>query len=108
MHSNGVSVALEISLYGGKNRSHTTQSPRQLEQPKQLPSQPPKQLHNNSAPQEYASLYNIGLSVVPQGNYLIVVGDDIFAKKDSIKAYGFRWNSATKCWEKPIEQRQAA
>lgn len=94
------------SLYD-KSRSHTAQSPRQLEQPKQHPSQPPKQLHNNSAPQEYASLYNIGLSVVAQGNYLIVVGDDIFAKKDSIKAYGFRWNSATKCWEKPIE-RQAA
>lgn len=90
------------SLYD-KSRSHTAQSSRQLEQPKQ----PPKQLHNNAAPQEYASLYNIGLSVVPQGNYLIVVGDDIFAKKDSIKAYGFRWNSATKCWEKPIE-RQAA
>jgi len=91
------------SLYD-KSRSHTTQSPRQLEQPKQ---QPPKQLHNNTVPQEYASLYNIGLSVVTQGNYLIVVGDDIFAKKDSIKAYGFRWNSASKCWEKPIE-RQAA
>lgn len=94
------------SLYD-KSRSHTTQSPRQLEQPKQQFSQPPKQLHNNTAPQEYASLYNIGLSVVTQGNYLIVVGDDIFAKKDSIKAYGFRWNSATKCWEKPID-RQAA
>lgn len=94
------------SLYD-KSRSHTTQSPRQLEQPKHQSSQPPKQLHNNTAPQEYASLYNIGLSVVTQGNYLIVVGDDIFAKKDSIKAYGFRWNSATKCWEKPIE-RQAA
>lgn len=94
------------SLYD-KSRSHTPQSPRQLEQPKQQSSQPPKQLHNNSAPQEYASLYNIGLSVVTQGNYLIVVGDDIFAKKDSIKAYGFRWNSASKCWEKPVE-RQAA
>lgn len=94
------------SLYD-KSRSHTTQSPRQLEQPKQQFSQPPKQLHNNTAPQEYASLYNIGLSVVTQGNYLIVVGDDIFAKKDSIKAHGFRWNSATKCWEKPID-RQAA
>lgn len=87
------------SLYG-KSQSYGNQPPAQLK--------PPKQLHNNSAPQDYASLYNIGLSVVTQGNYLIVVGDDIFAKKDSIKAYGFRWNSATKCWEKPIEQRQAA
>lgn len=95
------------SLYD-KNRSHSNHSPARIEQPKQHQSQQPKQLQNNTAPQEYASLYNIGLSVVPQGNYLIVVGDDIFAKKDSIKAYGFRWNSATKCWEKPIEQRQAA
>jgi DNA repair and recombination protein RAD52 len=94
------------SLYD-KSRVHYNQPSAQLEQPQQHPSQAPKQLHNNSAPQEYASLYNIGLSVVTQGNYLIVVGDDIFAKKDSIKAYGFRWNSVTKCWEKPIE-RQAA
>jgi DNA repair and recombination protein RAD52 len=95
------------SLYGGKSQSYGNQPPAQIESPKHHSSQPPKQLHNNSAPQEYASLYNIGLSVVTQGNYLIVVGDDIFAKKDSIKAYGFRWNSTTKCWEKPIE-RQAA
>lgn len=96
------------SLYSGKSRSHANQPPAQLEQPQQRHDQPPKQLHNNSIPQEYASLYNIGLSVVTQGNNLIVVGDDIFAKKDSIKAHRFRWNSATKYWEKPIEQRQAA
>jgi DNA repair and recombination protein RAD52 len=94
------------SLYD-KSRGQHNKQPTQLEQPQPHSSQPPKQLHNNTTPQEYASLYNIGLSVVTQGNYLIVIGDDIFAKKDSIKAYGFRWNSATKCWEKPIE-RQAA
>ena len=94
------------SLYD-KSRSYGNQSQAGLEQSKQQLLQPPKQLHNNSTPQEYSSLYKIGLSVVTQGSYLIVVGDDIFAKKDSIKAYGFRWNSATKCWEKPIE-RQAA
>lgn len=87
------------SLYG-KSQSRANQPPTQLESPKQL--------LNNTVPQEYASLYNIGLSVVTQGNNLIVVGDDIFAKKDSIKAHRFRWNSATKYWEKPIEQRQAA
>lgn len=87
------------SLYG-KSQSHGNQPPTQLESSKQL--------HNNTVPQEYASLYNIGLSVVTQGNNLIVVGDDIFSKKDSIKAHRFRWNSATKYWEKPIEQRQAA
>lgn len=95
------------SLYD-KSRMHHNQPPAQLEQPQQRHDQPPKQLHNNSIPQEYASLYNIGLSVVTQGNNLIVVGDDIFAKKDSIKAHRFRWNSVTKYWEKPIEQQQAA
>ncbi len=95
------------SLYD-KSRSHTTQSPRQLEQPKQHPSPPHKQLHNNSTPQEYASLYNIGLSVVTQGNNLIVTGDDIFSKKGRIKSFGFRWDSHLKQWFKPIEQRQAA
>ena len=93
------------SLYG-KNQSYGNQSQTGLEQPKQQLSQPPKQLQHNT-PQDYASLYNIGLSVVTQGHYLIIVGDDIFAKKDSIKAYGFRWNSATKCWEKPIERQVA-
>lgn len=92
------------SLYD-KSRSYSNQHPAQIEPPKQ---QQPKQLSNNSVPQEYASLYNIGLSVVTQGNNLIVTGDDIFNKKDSIKSFGFRWDGRSKCWFKPIEQRQAA
>jgi DNA repair and recombination protein RAD52 len=92
------------SLYD-KSRSYGNQSPAQLEQPKQQ-QQPPKQLHNTT-PQDYASLYNIGLSVVTQGNNLIVVGDDIFEKRDSIKSFGFRWDSRLKQWFKPNE-RQAA
>jgi DNA repair and recombination protein RAD52 len=95
------------SLYGGKSRSYGNQPPAQLEPPKQHSSQPPKQLHNNSAPQDYASLYNIGLSVVTQGDYLIVTGDDLFSKKDSIKSFGFRWDGKSKQWYKSIE-RQAA
>lgn len=94
------------SLYD-KSRSHSNQSPAQLEPPKQQPSQPPKQLQHNSAPQDYVSLYNIGLSVVTQGDYLIVTGDDLFSKKDSIKSFGFRWDGKSKKWYKPIE-RQAA
>lgn len=92
------------SLYD-KSRSYPNQHPAQIEPPKQ---QQPKQLSNYSAPQEYASLYNIGLSVVTQGNNLIVTGDDIFNKKDSIKSFGFRWDGRSKCWFKPIEQRQVA
>lgn len=94
------------SLYGGKSRSHGNQPPAQLEPPKQHSSQPPKQLQN-ATPQDYTSLYNIGLSVVTQGDYLIVTGDDLFSKKDSIKSFGFRWDGKSKQWYKPIE-RQAA
>jgi DNA repair and recombination protein RAD52 len=42
-----------------------------------------------------------------QGQNLVVVGDDIFSKKDSIKACGFRWDGGNKFWYKPIEQQAA-
>lgn len=90
------------SLYD-KSRSYGNQAQSGLEQSKQQHSQPPKQLQNAS-PQDYASLYNIGLSVVTQGDYLIVTGDDLFSKKDSIKSFGFRWDSRSKLWFKPIEK----
>ncbi|WP_148624679.1 Rad52/Rad22 family DNA repair protein [Aliarcobacter cryaerophilus] len=58
-------------------------------------------------PYEYESLFKIGLDVVEQNGFLIVSGDDIFAKKDSIKACGFRWDGKTKSWYKAIEQEVA-
>lgn len=57
--------------------------------------------------QDYTSLYNLGLTIIEQGNNLVVIGDDMFSKKDSIKACGFRWDSNSKLWCKPIEQRAA-
>ena len=92
------------SLYD-KSRQHqssTQQLPPQTQQQHPLT----QQLQNNT-PQDYASLYNLGLTLVEQNSNLIVVGDDIFAKKDSIKACGFRWDSASKVWYKPIEQQAA-
>ena len=56
---------------------------------------------------EYESLFRIGLDVVEQNGFLIVTGDDIFSKKDSIKACGFRWDGKTKSWYKHIEQGAA-
>jgi len=107
------------SLYD-KSRQHQNQSqqknqPQQYSQPQpqQIPpqqqqyQQPTQQVQNNT-PQDYSSLYNIGLTIMEQGQNLVVVGDDIFTKKDSIKACGFRWDSATKMWYKPINQQQAA
>ena len=70
--------------------------------------QTPNTHAQNNIPQDYSSLYNIGLTIREQGQNLVVIGDDIFSKKDSIKAYGFRWDGATKMWYKPLEQQQAA
>lgn len=70
----------------------------------QQPNNQPQQHH---LPQDYTSLYNLGLTIIEQGNNLVVIGDDMFSKKDSIKACGFRWDSNSKLWCKPIEQRAA-
>ena len=53
---------------------------------------------------EYQPLFNLGLDVIEQNGFLIVTGDDIFSKKDSIKACGFRFDSASKTWYKPVDQ----
>ena len=99
------------SLYD-KSRQHQNQPPvlQQQQQPQQQsypPQQAPQQQIQNNPPQEYASLYNLGLTIMEQGQNLVVIGDDIFSKKDSIKAYGFRWDSQAKLWYKPIEQQVA-
>jgi DNA repair and recombination protein RAD52 len=52
---------------------------------------------------EYQSLFNLGLNIVENNGFLIVTGDDIFSKKDSIKAYGFRFDAKSKTWYKAIE-----
>ena len=56
---------------------------------------------------EYQSLFNLGLNIIEQNGFLIVTGDDIFSKKDSIKACGFRFDSKSKTWYKPCEQGAA-
>ena len=56
---------------------------------------------------EYQPLYDLGLDIVENNGFLIVTGDDIFSKKDSIKACGFRFDAKSKTWYKPIEQGAA-
>ena len=42
---------------------------------------------------------SITYSIVPAKiKFLLVKGNNIFAKKDAIKALGFRWDSKTKQW----------
>jgi DNA repair and recombination protein RAD52 len=97
-----------------QNQQQTYQQPAQLQQPQQQQySQPPNnqqttnQQVQNNAPLDYSSLYNLGLTIMEQGQNLVVIGDDIFSKKDSIKACGFRWSGENKMWYKPLEQQAA-
>jgi len=94
-----------LSLYGGGSKpqssyhsSNTQTSYQQQPTPQQI----------NHTPQDYSSLYQLGLQVIDDGHgNLIITGDDIFAKKDSIKAYGFRWDGQSRVWFKNIEQQVA-
>lgn len=101
------------SLYDkGKNHYSQPNNP-QLPQQQTQNYQVNNQQHNNPNqqpqhfPQDYSSLYNLGLTIMEQGNSLVVIGDDIFTKRDSIKACGFRWDGASKLWYKPLEQQAA-
>ena len=93
-----------------QNQQQYAQQPQtqQIPQQQQYQQQPTQAMQNNTTPQDYSSLYNLGLTIMEQGQNLVVIGDDIFTKKDSIKACGFRWDGATKMWYKPINQQQAA
>jgi DNA repair and recombination protein RAD52 len=94
------------SLYD-KSRNHQVQQPQiQNTQPKPTQSQPQQQ--SPQSQYEFSSLYNIGLQVLEQGNNLVVVGEDIFNKKDSIKACGFFWDSSRKVWYMPKQGQEAA
>ncbi|MBU1777983.1 MAG: DNA repair protein Rad52 [Gammaproteobacteria bacterium] len=86
-----------------QNGQATYQQPAQSQQYQQ----PQMQQIQNNTPQDYTSLYNLELTIMEQGHNLVVIGDDIFAKKDSIKACGFRWDTSSKMWYKPIEQQAA-
>ncbi len=84
------------SLYD-KSRNHQAQSP----------SSPQIQRQSPQSQYEFTSLYNLGLQVLEQGSNYVVVGEDIFNKKDSIKACGFRWDASQKLWYLPKEQQAA-
>jgi DNA repair and recombination protein RAD52 len=97
------------SLYD-KSRNHNSQVSLQQSQAPQIQQQQyqaSQQQTMSYTPQDYSSLYNLGLTILEQGSNLVVVGDDIFSKKDSIKACGFRWDGNSKLWYKPIEQQAA-
>ena len=101
-----------LSLYGSSkpntNNTQSYQQPVQLQQPQQQYSQTPNQQQTvNNTPQDYSSLYNIGLTIMEQGQNLVVIGDGIYEKRDSIKACGFKFDASSKLWWKPIQQQAA-
>ncbi len=105
------------SQFGNNLYSKSPQNRNYQAQPTpnpQIPNQPTRQVQQTQrqVPQaqssyEFTSLYNLGLQVLEQGSNYIVVGEDIFNKKDSIKACGFRWDASHKVWYLPKEQQAA-
>ena len=62
------------------NLTQNHQQPAQIQQSQQQYQQPQTQQVQNTTPQDYSSLYNIGLTIMEQGQNLVVLGDDIFSK----------------------------
>jgi DNA repair and recombination protein RAD52 len=83
-----------------QNQPANTQTPKR-NTPNTQSSQKQYQYQN-----DFSELVNIGLSVVEDGDMLVVVGDGIFEKKNLIRNAGFRWSAQNKVWY--MQLRQAA
>ena len=96
------------SLYD-KSRNHQAQSPSspQLQNNQTAPSNPQIQRQSPQSQYEFTSLFNLDLQVVEQGNNYVVVGQDIYNKKDSIRACGFLWSAQNRIWYLPKDQKVA-
>jgi len=92
------------NLYSKSPQSNNQPAP-QVNPPHSGNSQSaPSHPQSPQAQHEFTSLYNLGLQVLEQGSNFVVVGDDIFNKKDSIKACGFFWDSSRKLWYRPKQE----
>ena len=96
------------SLYD-KSRNHQTQAQAtpQIPSNQPAPSQPQRQQTSPQSQYEFTSLFNLDLQVVEQGNNYVVVGQDIYNKKDSIRACGFLWSAQNRIWYLPKDQKAA-
>lgn len=100
--SNMPNVPANQNAVFGQNQAIPNQAPNQA-MPSQIPSQAmPNQAPNDQVMGDIQSLRNMGLDVVEQNGFLLVRGNNIFAKKDTIKALGFRWDGKTKQWYKQL------
>ena len=91
-------------------QNYNQQSVNNSYQQRQQYNQAQNQSMQNGTPyqhqQDFSQLTNLGLQVMQQGENLIVIGENVFANKDVIKAHGFRWDGASKTWY--MQKRQAA
>jgi len=95
-----------------QQRTNQTQNYQNQNQP--VNTQPPKRNTPNTQSSQkqyqyqndFSELVNVGLSVVEDGDMLVVVGDGIFDKKNIIRNAGFRWSAQNKVWY--MQLRQAA
>ncbi len=79
------------------NQQQTNYTPNSNNQTHQQPYQ-----HQ----QDFSQLTNLGLTVMQQGENLVVVGENVFENKEIIKQNGFRWDGQNKSWY--MQLRQAA
>jgi DNA repair and recombination protein RAD52 len=94
------------------NQTYQPQSnnipPQQQQNSGYSPNNQPPQNLQHQAPyqnqQDFTQLTNLGLSVMQQGENLVVLGENVFANKDTIKANGFRWDGQNKTWYMPLRQ----
>ena len=84
------------------------QRPPQNNQQQQNYSQNQIRSQNSFDRYEFQPLYKLGLDVVEQNGYLVVIGENQYACKDSIKALSFKFDSKSKCWYRQINEQKAA
>lgn len=86
------------------NQNSYQQQPQNANQQNYQTNQPQQFQQPYQHEQDFSQLTNIGLTVMQQGENLVVVGDGIFEKKDTIRQNGFRWDGANKVWYMPLRE----
>ena len=76
---------------------------QQIQKPNNQQNNPPQQQFFDEY--QYQGLYKLGLDVVEQNGFLIIRGENQYSYRDAIKACSFRFDSKSKIWFKPVEQR---
>lgn len=106
-------VTFGNNLYSkSQNENHQNQNYNQNlpqnNQQQQNYSQNQTRSQNSFDRYEFQPLYKLGLDVVEQNGYLVVIGENQYAYKDSIKALSFKFDSKSKCWYRQVNEHKAA